>query len=177
MQMSTPSELDDSVVNGVADAITGLCKVLRRGMSEVSLSNGLDAAGVVLLANLGRSSHTIGSLAKVVHSDASTVSRQVSHLTDLGLVAKQPDEQDRRVTSLELTDAGQRAWDEVKALRNTWFREALGDFTDQEASTLAELADRLLVSVRTDLDAACTGSHQPSRTTQHSSPDHPERHL
>ena len=48
----------------------------------------------------------VSALAEVVHSDVSTVSRQVSTLVDLGFVIRGPDPDDGRAQALTLTDEG-----------------------------------------------------------------------
>ena len=78
----------------------------------------------------------MSDLAGCVHADVSTVSRQVSHLVDHGLVAKSPDPHDGRVQVLSLTDEGRRAIAEITAARGRWLRAVLADWSQQDAQQL-----------------------------------------
>ena len=66
----------------------------------------VDPMAYPLLFNLKAGPLRVSALAEAVHSDVSTVSRQVSTLVDLGFVTRGPDPDDGRAQALSLTDEG-----------------------------------------------------------------------
>src|SRR5918993_1164591 len=66
----------------------------------------VDPMAYPLLFNLQAGPMRVSALAEAIHSDVSTVSRQVSTLVDLGFVTRGPDPDDRRAQALALTEAG-----------------------------------------------------------------------
>ena len=70
------------------------------------LHPGVDTASYPILFNLQDGPRRVSDLAGCVHSDVSTVSRQVSGLVTHALVEKVPDPQDGRAQVLSLTPSG-----------------------------------------------------------------------
>ena len=85
----------------------------------------------------------ISDVATLLHSDVSTVSRQVSGLYAHGLLDKQPDPADGRATLVSLTDAGRTTLDEVQLVRGEWFKELLSDWKTDEADVFTDHLQRL----------------------------------
>lgn len=92
----------------------------------------------------------VGDIAERNVSDASTVSRQVSHLTALGLVEKVPDPQDGRAQLVALSDEGRAVLDELVARREAWFVELLSDWPDEDVATFIHYLDRFCDTVAAD---------------------------
>jgi DNA-binding MarR family transcriptional regulator len=74
-----------------------------------------------------------------VHSDPSTVSRQVAHLVQLGLVERVADPADGRATLLVATDEGRRVFDENRQLRNRGIASLMSEWPDDDRRTFARL--------------------------------------
>ncbi len=108
---------------------------------------GVDHTHYPVLFALARDPGRVSDLAGCVHADVSTVSRQVSHLVEHGLVAKTPDPQDGRVHRLSLTDRGRAVIDQIVTTRGQWLRRVMHDWTDAEAASflghLARFSDDL----------------------------------
>lgn len=83
-----------------------------------------------------RASH----VAETFALDKGAVSRQVQHLTELGLVERSPDPDDRRASMLSVTDEGHERLAAVLASRRARLRERLDDWGDGQ---LAEFVDHL----------------------------------
>ena len=83
-----------------------------------------------------------GALAEAVHSDPSTVSRQVAHLVQLGLVERVADPADGRATLLVATDEGRRVFDENRQLRNRSIATMMSDWPDDDRQAFARLLTR-----------------------------------
>jgi DNA-binding MarR family transcriptional regulator len=77
-----------------------------------------------------------------VHSDPSTISRQVAQLVRLGFVERTADPEDGRATLLAATDEGRRVFEENRRIRNERIAEMLADWSVADRRNLAELLDR-----------------------------------
>ena len=77
-----------------------------------------------------------------MHSDPSTVSRQVAHLVQLGLVERVADPADGRATLLVATDEGRRVFDENRQLRNRRIAGLISGWSDDDRQTFARLLTR-----------------------------------
>ncbi|MFD1696429.1 GNAT family N-acetyltransferase [Roseibium aestuarii] len=101
----------------------------------------------ILMALLRHGPLSIGSLALALRQSQPGVSRMTSKLLALGLVEKQPDPQDQRISRMALTDAGQTmaeglnagAWQQVNRAVADAVSEGEGDLLTR----LARLEDAL----------------------------------
>jgi len=75
--------------------------------------------------------------------DASTLSRHVKALSDLGYVKHLPDPADARARLLSLSPAGETTLVQIRAARAATGRRALGDWTEQDLTQLTALLRRL----------------------------------
>ncbi len=111
----------------------------------------------------------ISDVATTLHSDVSTVSRQVSGLFAHGLLDKQPDPADGRATLVSLTEAGRQSLEQVQLVRGEWFRDLLTDWQADEADVftdhLQHLGDSLDQNLRDRGAAAPTIFPASDRTS------------
>lgn len=101
------------------------------------LHPGVEPASYPILFNLVGEPRRVSLLADCIHSDISTVSRQVTMLVSHGLVDKEVDAQDGRAFMVSLSAEGAELVERVKAARGEWFRQMLHDWepADAEAFT------------------------------------------
>jgi len=104
---------------------------------------GMDPSAYPILFTLLEEPRRVSALAEVVHSDVSTVSRQVSSLVGHELVEKLPDPLDGRASMLSLTAQGRELLQQLQAQRGRWFKTVLADWTEQEAQTFIDQLERL----------------------------------
>lgn len=83
------------------------------------------------------------SLAEAVHSDTSTVSRQVGALVRLGLVERQADPADGRACLLAATPRGEECFDHERQHRTEQIAGVLGQWTSEELRMVSALLGRL----------------------------------
>jgi DNA-binding MarR family transcriptional regulator len=97
----------------------------------------VDSAAYPVLFELARGPARVTELAVVVRADLSTVSRQITALTHLGLVRKDADPSDGRANLVALTEAGTNLLQRITDLRADWLQELLGSWDDDavEATT------------------------------------------
>jgi DNA-binding MarR family transcriptional regulator len=101
------------------------------------------SASWLLFAIRARGPIRLADLATACYIDASTASRQTAELVADGLLRRDSDPTDGRVSLLALTDEGERAVREMLRRREEFFTAALSDWTDDDVRRLAELMGRL----------------------------------
>ena len=121
--------------NDLFHALIRLQKLMLAAKSSAPRVNAaLDAGAYPTLFTIARLGPVgISDIASLVHSDVSTVSRQVSSLVSHGFLAKQSDPSDGRASLVSLTDAGHDVLGHVQHVRGTWFQGLLDDWESDEA--------------------------------------------
>ncbi|MEJ2867208.1 MarR family winged helix-turn-helix transcriptional regulator [Actinomycetospora sp. OC33-EN08] len=110
--------------------------------------DGVERAAYVLLARLVIAGpHRSNALAEAVHSDPSTVSRQIAALVRIGYVERRPDPADGRACLLAATDEGHRVFEANRDLRNRWISDVTSDWDEAEREQLAALLDRFTTAL------------------------------
>jgi len=84
----------------------------------------------------------VSALAEAVHSDPSTVSRQVAHLIDLGLLERRPDPEDRRAALLAVTPDGTALLHRARTVRDQKIAEIVADWPAADRDLFADLLHR-----------------------------------
>ena len=96
-------------------------------------------------------------LASHAHVDGATITYHVDRAEKLGLVAREPDPNDRRVKRLRLTHAGERAYEELWAAAREFQAKVVTGITDAEQARLR----RTLAKLRANL--AAPADEEPAR--------------
>jgi DNA-binding MarR family transcriptional regulator len=132
-----------------ADAVsTGLIRIVRlldRAHAQYQAENpdAVERATYHLLVHLVKDGPQRSSaLAEAVHSDPSTVSRQIAHLVRLGLVERTADPADGRATLLAATPEGRRVFEQNRRARIERVAAMLADWAPEERTTFATLLSR-----------------------------------
>lgn len=108
----------------------------------------LDRAGYLLLRTLDRiGPASINTLAAAVGLDASTVTRQVATMKELGLVERKTNPGDRRSCIISPTDEGTELMRTMCRERRTSLNNVVGDWADEERSMLGRLLAKLNDSI------------------------------
>jgi len=114
--------------------------ILRLEVPDDALPEGMtiNRTGHWLLVRVSESAPVrLSEIADSVELDLSTLSRQVRHLVDAGLVAKVPDPADGRAALLSLTERGAAVLESVSEARRRVLAEAIAEWTDEERNALA----------------------------------------
>src|SRR4051794_38956925 len=105
--------------------------------------DGVESAAYVLPARLVlEGPRRSNALAEAVHSDPSTVSRQVAGLVRAGLVERRPDPEDGRATLLAPTPEGLRVFEANRDRRNHEISDMTDHWDEDDRVRLAELLER-----------------------------------
>jgi DNA-binding MarR family transcriptional regulator len=122
-----------------------LIRRVRRAIGERArlVHPDLQPMSYLLLAHLAESGPMRSStLAETFGADKGAVSRQVQHLSGLGLLDKAPDPEDGRATLLSPSDDARRRLHEVTQQRRRRLDERLGDWSDDDLDALVTALGR-----------------------------------
>jgi DNA-binding MarR family transcriptional regulator len=136
---------DLAIAEELGHQLVRLVNMAGRAKAHLSAvaADGIERAAYALLAHLVREGpQRTTALAEAVHSDTSTVSRQVSALVQHGLVERKADPEDGRACLLVATESGRSTFDRAKAERTRYIAELLADWPQTDQRTLVMLLDR-----------------------------------
>jgi DNA-binding MarR family transcriptional regulator len=109
----------------------------------------IDPSHYPVLFCLSGEPQRVSAVAESIHSDVSTVSRQVTHLVHHGLLDKIGDPDDGRVQLLSLSPSGREVIDKLVRGRGQWFGQLLASWTDEDVRAF----DAYLTRFGDDLEA------------------------
>jgi len=140
---TTQERLDNADQLGIQ--LIRFLRLLERASHQFSdKPHGVEKAGYMLMAHLVMNGPKRASaLADAVHSDPSTVSRQVAQLVRAGLLERRADPQDGRACLLAATDKGSQLFDDMRAKRSIHLDQMLAGWPLERRQQLVELFDAL----------------------------------
>ncbi len=155
------ADADRNGVAAVADSVVSLLRTVRRAKARLiaAASDDVESASQLLLRTLAIDGPTRASvLAASVHSDLSTVSRQVAALVESGLLERRADPVDGRASLLVVTDAGKAVISEHEEVRTAFFTQVLDGWNDAELTQFSSLLERFTAAYeRTHTDWMAAG--------------------
>lgn len=108
----------------------------------------LQPASYLMLAHLAEQGPTRASaIAELFSIDKGAISRQVTHLIELGLVQKTQDPEDGRAWQLSATEEAVRRLRAITEQRRLYLAERLGEWRDDELDDLVSLLGRYNASL------------------------------
>ncbi|MGA8117158.1 MAG: MarR family transcriptional regulator [Actinocatenispora sp.] len=104
---------------------------------------GIEKAGYVVLWHLVTDGpRRATTLAEALHSDISTISRQVTALVSEGWITRTPDPEDGRAYLLAATDAGRQIFQRIRERRNAHMARVLAGWPDAERDQLLRTLEK-----------------------------------
>ena len=107
----------------------------------------VDTAAYPVLFTVAAEPRRVSTLAELVHSDISTVSRQVTTLAAHGLLEKVSDPEDGRAQVVRLTPEGEALVARIQHTRNEWFARLLADWDHDDAADFAAHLERFAATL------------------------------
>lgn len=145
----------------LAGELIGLVKRVERAGHHAA-AEGVERAAYALLAVLVTTGPLRAkSLAEVVRSDPSTVSRQIAALVRVGYVERRADQADGRAAVLAATVLGRQTFEAHRARRTDRLAALTAHWPEDDLARLAELVHRLAE----DLDPPPSPDTGRTRTT------------
>jgi DNA-binding MarR family transcriptional regulator len=139
----SPSSYDEPATAEEAVMVT-LARLGRR-MRQRMPGEELDFAAILLMKALSqRGPLRLSALAALLDVDASTVSRQVRHLEDRGLLERTEDPDDGRASRIALSEQGQTRLDAGARRRRALVGDLLETWAPEDREHLRVLLNRLL---------------------------------
>jgi DNA-binding MarR family transcriptional regulator len=120
-----------------------LVRSTRRLRMERSSEDITDGQYSVLAHLSSRGAMTPGDLAERDHVQPPSMTRTVTRLVEMGLVARGEHPTDRRQVLVTVTEAGEREVRETRRRRDAWLSQRLAALTPSQRSTLAEAVEIL----------------------------------
>lgn len=113
--------------------------------ARMSKMGGFDRSAIVLLKTLVHQGPCRSStLASAIHSDPSTVSRQVAALVRDGLVERRADQEDGRASLLAATPAGIALLEEIRSRMGVSLARMVTGWAPEELERFVELLERFV---------------------------------
>lgn len=150
----------------VVDQVVRFVRLMKRAQARFASQSDVEQASYVLLAVLATDGpQRTTALAEAVHSDTSTVSRQVGALVRHGLVERQADPADGRACLLAATPTGLACYENERRARTRRMAEVLGHWSSEDLRTVTELLTRLNTDIETH-ELINTGAATGAGTTK-----------
>lgn len=146
----TPSGTEVPAVTLIS-ALQSLSRAQREAAARIAHELDWPRSGVAvlhLLAKCGPASLT--DLAAHLRVDLSVASRQVSTLADAGYVVRTVDAEDRRVRTVELTDAGRALAAEAAQQYTNLIDRAFAAWSPEDLAEATRTLDRLVETISAD---------------------------
>ncbi|MEA3184310.1 MAG: hypothetical protein QOC57_2656 [Ilumatobacteraceae bacterium] len=153
------TERRDATPLGLANNLRPTIARLARRLRQQD-HTGLGPTMTATLASIAKhGGPTHGELAAIEQVAPPTITAVVDKLEKLGLVTREADSTDRRVTRVRVTPTGMDQLDEVRNRRTSWLAFRLTALTDEERRRLADAADVLakLVDIADVAESAANG--------------------
>jgi DNA-binding MarR family transcriptional regulator len=141
--VSSEDELDTA--DAVGSHLIRLIRLIERRQAQYQAEHvdAVERATYHLLVHLVKDGpRRAVALAEAVHSDPSTISRQIGHLVKLGYVERTADPEDGRATLLVATAEGRRVFEENRRLRNESIAQMLAHWSPDDRAALGDLLGR-----------------------------------
>lgn len=127
----------------LGDELVTLVKLIQAARSRVpGPATGVDGSAYPILFTLAHRPMRVSDVAETIHSDVSTVSRQVAGLTRSGFVDRTPDPDDGRAQLLTLTTAGHGVIAAHRRLRDDWLAGLVAGWDEDDIVRFTTLLGR-----------------------------------
>ncbi len=157
------TDVDLATADRLGHELIRLARLLDRAAAQLHTQSGdgIERAAYVLLVHLVKSGpQRLTALAESVHSDPSTVSRQIAQLVRLSLLERRADPADGRACLLAATDEGHRVFERKRRWRNEHFAAMLTGWSPADLDTLHALLSRF----NTDFESYRDRFAEPTRS-------------
>jgi len=112
--------------------------------NNASCCNGISLAQCITLLEIEKNSEiSVSDLAKNLSLDKSTVSRTVDGLVNINMVNRVIPKENRRMALINLTGSGRQICSSINYTNDSYIREVLNDFTEEEREEFLSLFSKL----------------------------------
>jgi len=112
--------------------------------NNASCCDGISLAQCITLLEIEKNSEiSVSDLARNLSLDKSTVSRTVDGLVNINMVNRVIPEENRRMALINLTGSGRQVCSSINYTNDSYIREVLNDFTEEEREEFLSLFKKL----------------------------------
>ncbi|MET9317762.1 MarR family transcriptional regulator [Kribbella sp. NPDC003505] len=147
--------IPETPIEGVMHAFTRIGRRLKAKQPGDTIDH---SAHVVLFALRCNGALRLSDLAGRLELDASTTSRHVRSLEQLGLVRRSPDPDDGRAFRVELTEQGVEQWEASARHRMELLSAAMEGWSEEDVQTFERLMTRFADGVAALTEAPSSGA-------------------
>lgn len=140
---STPYIVEDSIGYLIGRARAQLAKSLDEALAPQGITH---AQGGILLMLMSGRFDTASQLAREMYIDAAAMTRMVDRLEKRDLIRRSPSDDDRRVSQLQLTDAGRLLAQQLPAVYIAIRERNFAGLSAEEMGFLKSLLRRVLAN-------------------------------
>jgi DNA-binding MarR family transcriptional regulator len=150
-------------VEGVLHAFTRIGRRLKSKQPGDTIDH---SAHLVLYMLRCNGALRLSDLAAKMELDASTASRHVRALEQVGLIRRSADPDDRRAFRVELTEDGEREWLTSSKRRMELLSQAMDGWDESDIETFAKLMTRFADGVNNIVDERADSAAAPQLNTE-----------
>ncbi len=127
--------------------VTALAEGMSRSLSQrYREPYGISVPEWRILATLNRdNSLNAGELRKKTHMEKPRVSRALNKMEKRGLIIREPDICDSRVSNIRLSQKGEKLYKQIEPIAIEWEQALLSDLTDKEIRCVQSVLDKLVL--------------------------------
>lgn len=149
---SKVDEWADEVALPAYNAFAAMMSTMQLLLAHISSATGLSPSVLVAFEAIEDGADRVSDVAEATNASPSAASRTVDQLVEAGIVAREPDHDDRRVHRLRLTEEGRALSKDVAAQVVPLIRGAVEevgrDRVEAAAAVTSEMARRIAEALR-----------------------------
>ncbi len=156
------------IMDANQQTVTTFRELIRRFERELYMQNSDSCCKGVTLAQChtlleieSKEKESLTELAKTLGLDKSTISRTVDCLVNLGLADRTIPAENRRMSTIQLTEAGKKSCTLINSANDAYFEGILSGFSDSDKKELLRLLEQVvyrMVELRIPDKAGCACS-------------------
>ena len=146
-QSSPNDELARRAIESFWETLPPVWHSVRAFVDNSALENKLTMGGFSIMRGIRHGKDTVSEIAKKRHLSRPAISRAVDNLVVKGFVTRTPDEQDRRLVKLALTDEGEELLGMMREETREWMLSRFESLEEHELETIIEAFDLLKMTL------------------------------
>jgi DNA-binding MarR family transcriptional regulator len=140
--------MDDASIDTILESMAKILPVFHRKLLRMDLggiTGDLSRLHFSVMGILSEQSMTVSEIARIALISKSQVTVLIDKLVEKQVVRRYPDEQDRRVIHIMLTDYGRKVHDDIRKVIKRSIREKLSSLTNDEITDMSTALETLRI--------------------------------